>query len=298
MDSAAGLTAAGLKGLHAAAERHVGDDTVPGLVASPLAAIRSTSRRGRSRSGAAHAARVVFRIASTTKPITAAATLALVGEGSARARGAGRPAAARAGRPPGAAPHGRVARGHGPRGAAITARDLLTFTFGFGMVSRCSPRRAVAVVEARDELQLATFGPPDPRCRRTRTPGSPARLAAAGRPTRASDGCTTPARRSSASCSPGPPGEPLGEVLRTRLFEPLGMRDTAFWTPAVRPARDGLPAHAGRAGAGRPDGRGAVRRRSPTARRGWCRPSTTCSPLRGCCCAAARRCSRPTRCGR
>src|SRR6266849_5519053 len=33
MDSAAGLTAAGLKGLHAAAERHVGDEKVPGLVA-------------------------------------------------------------------------------------------------------------------------------------------------------------------------------------------------------------------------------------------------------------------------
>ena len=33
MDSATGLTAAGLKGLHAAAERHVGDETVPGLVA-------------------------------------------------------------------------------------------------------------------------------------------------------------------------------------------------------------------------------------------------------------------------
>jgi CubicO group peptidase (beta-lactamase class C family) len=25
-------------------------------------------------------------------------------------------------------------------------------------------------------------------------------------------------------------GEPFDEVLRTRVFEPLGMRDTAFWT--------------------------------------------------------------------
>jgi hypothetical protein len=33
MGSAACLTAAGLKGLHAAAERHVGDERVPGLVA-------------------------------------------------------------------------------------------------------------------------------------------------------------------------------------------------------------------------------------------------------------------------
>ena len=33
MGSAAGLTVAGLKRLHAAAERHVGDEKVPGLVA-------------------------------------------------------------------------------------------------------------------------------------------------------------------------------------------------------------------------------------------------------------------------
>ena len=25
-------------------------------------------------------------------------------------------------------------------------------------------------------------------------------------------------------------GQPVGEVMRTRLFEPLGLRDTAFWT--------------------------------------------------------------------
>ena len=42
-------------------------------------------------------------------------------------------------------------------------------------------------------------------------------------------------------------GQPFGEVLRTRLFEPLGMRDTAFWTAetdrlatAYRPTADGL----------------------------------------------------------
>jgi CubicO group peptidase (beta-lactamase class C family) len=42
-------------------------------------------------------------------------------------------------------------------------------------------------------------------------------------------------------------GHPFAEVLRTRLFEPLGMRDTAFWTSetdrlatAYRPTPDGL----------------------------------------------------------
>ena len=42
-------------------------------------------------------------------------------------------------------------------------------------------------------------------------------------------------------------GQPFGEVLRTRLLEPLGMRDTAFWTSktdrlttAYRPTPNGL----------------------------------------------------------
>jgi CubicO group peptidase (beta-lactamase class C family) len=42
-------------------------------------------------------------------------------------------------------------------------------------------------------------------------------------------------------------GQQLGEVMRTRIFEPLGMRDTAFWTSqpdrlatAYRPTPDGL----------------------------------------------------------
>jgi CubicO group peptidase (beta-lactamase class C family) len=42
-------------------------------------------------------------------------------------------------------------------------------------------------------------------------------------------------------------GEPFGDVLRTRIFEPLGMGDTGFWTDqsprlatAYRPTRDGL----------------------------------------------------------
>jgi CubicO group peptidase (beta-lactamase class C family) len=44
-------------------------------------------------------------------------------------------------------------------------------------------------------------------------------------------------------------GEPFGDVLRTRLFEPLGMPDTGFWTPdidrlatAYQPTPDGLAA--------------------------------------------------------
>ena len=83
MDSAAGLTAAGLKGLHAAAERHVGDEKVPGLVALVARGGQvHVEALGRLAVGGPPVARdSIFRIASTTKPITAAATLALAAEG-------------------------------------------------------------------------------------------------------------------------------------------------------------------------------------------------------------------------
>ena len=51
-------------------------------------------------------------------------------------------------------------------------------------------------------------------------------------------------------------GQPLADVLRTRLFEPLGMRDTAFWTPqtdrlatSYAPTSAGLVVHDQPAGA-------------------------------------------------
>jgi CubicO group peptidase (beta-lactamase class C family) len=83
MGSAAGLTAAGLKGLHAAAERHVGDEKVPGLVALVARGGQvHVEALGRLAVGGLPVARdSIFRIASTTKPITAAATLAVASEG-------------------------------------------------------------------------------------------------------------------------------------------------------------------------------------------------------------------------
>src|SRR6202030_2764961 len=77
------LTSAGIERLHAAAEQHVGDTRVPGLVALVargdqvhVEALGSLTIDGR-----AVARDAIFRIASTTKPITAAATLAVVAEG-------------------------------------------------------------------------------------------------------------------------------------------------------------------------------------------------------------------------
>ena len=78
-----GLNEDGLKRFGAVAASHVGDEEVPGLVALVacgdqvhVEALGTLAVGGRPVERAS-----LFRIASTTKPITAAATLALVREG-------------------------------------------------------------------------------------------------------------------------------------------------------------------------------------------------------------------------
>src|SRR5260370_9382060 len=136
MDSAAGLTAAGLKGLHAAAERYVGDEKVPGLAGVVARGGQvHVEALGRLAGGGPPVARdSIFRIASTTKPITAAATLAVAAEGLI---GLDEPVDRLL---PELAGRRVLRRMDGPlddtvpAARAITIRDLLTFTFGFGMV--------------------------------------------------------------------------------------------------------------------------------------------------------------------
>ena len=77
------LTEAGLERLHAAAEAHIADDRVPGVVALVARGDQvHVEALGKLAVGGAPVARdSLFRIASTTKPITAAVTLALVARG-------------------------------------------------------------------------------------------------------------------------------------------------------------------------------------------------------------------------
>jgi CubicO group peptidase (beta-lactamase class C family) len=250
MSPATGLSKAGLSRLHAAAERHVGDGKIPGLVA--LVAHGSqvhVEALGRLAVGGPPVARdSIFRIASTTKPITAAATLALAAEGLI---GLDDPVDSLL--PELAAPN-VLRRMDGPlddtvpAARAITARDLLTFTFGFGMVAEmfASPT-PWPVVAATGELRLSTLGPPDPP-----VPPDPdtwiARLGSL--PLLAQPGerwmYNTGAQVLGVLAARAA-GQPFSEVLRTRIFEPLGMRDTGFWTPqterlatAYQPTPDGL----------------------------------------------------------
>ena len=250
MGAAAGLTAAGLKGLHAAAERHVGEDRVPGLVALVARGGQvHVEALGRLAVGGPAVARdSIFRIASTTKPITAAVTLALAAEGLI---GLDEPVdrllPELAGR--------RVLRAMDgplddtvPAARAITVRDLLTFTFGFGMVGKMfTAPTPWPVVAAADELRLATIGPPDPP-----VPPDPdtwiARLGSL--PLLAQPGerwmYNTGAQVLGVLAARAA-GQPFSEVLKTRIFEPLGISDTGFWAAdthrlatAYQPAPGGL----------------------------------------------------------
>jgi CubicO group peptidase (beta-lactamase class C family) len=250
MDSAAGLTAAGLHGLHAAAQRHVADDRVPGLVALVARGGQvHVEALGTLAVGGPPVARdSIFRIASTTKPITAAVTLAVAAEGLIELdEPVDRLLPELAGR--------RVLRRMDgplddtvPAARAITVRDLLTFTFGFGMVGEmfASPK-PWPVVAATDELRLATIGPPDPPV----PPDPDTWIASLGSlPLLAQPGerwmYNTGAQVLGVLVARAA-GQPFGEVLKTRVFDPLGMSDTGFWTAdthrlatAYMPAPDGL----------------------------------------------------------
>ena len=253
MGSAAGLTAAGLNGLHATAERHVGDDRVPGLVALVARGGQvHVEALGTLTVGGAPVARdSIFRIASTTKPITAAAALALAAEGL---FGIDDPVD---GLLPELAGRRVLRRMDGPlddtvaADRAITIRDLLTFTSGFGMVGEMFTSPAPwPVVTATDELRLATIGPPDPPvpldpdtwiARLGRLP----LLAQPGERWMYNTGAQVLGVLAARAAR-----QPFSEVLATRIFEPLGMRDTGFWTAdtdrlatAYQPTPGGLVVH-------------------------------------------------------
>ena len=77
------LTTEGLEQLHAVVTGQVADDRIPGLVALVARGdqVHVETHGTLSIGGWPVARDSLFRIASTTKPITAAATLALAGEG-------------------------------------------------------------------------------------------------------------------------------------------------------------------------------------------------------------------------
>jgi CubicO group peptidase (beta-lactamase class C family) len=244
------LTDAGLERLRAVAERHVGNGDVAGLVA--LAAsddeVFAEPFGTLSMGGAPVQRNSLFRIASMTKPVTGAATMVLIEEGLI---GLDEPV------------HGllpeladrRVLRDMSgplhdtiPAHRPITTRDLLTFTFGFGyVVEMFMAAEPFPVVVASDEARLSTIGPPDPDVQPDPHTwiaglGSLPLLAQPGERWMYNTGASVLGVLLGRAA-----GQSFGEVLRTRIFEPLGMTDTAFWTgqtdrlaTAYRSGPDGL----------------------------------------------------------
>jgi CubicO group peptidase (beta-lactamase class C family) len=247
---AAGLGSATIEAFHAAAERQVADERIPGLVALLARGdeVHVEALGHLAVGGAAVARDSLFRIASTTKPIAAAATLALVEEGLiALDEPVDRLLPELAERRVLVAMDGPLGETV-PAKRAITPRDLLTFTFGFGIVLEMfAASEPWPVVAAGNALRLATFGPPAPEVQ----PDPDTWIAGLG---------SLPL-----ICQPGErwlyntgasvlgvllaraAGEPLADVFGTRIFAPLGMRDSGFWTAetdrlatAYRPTPDGL----------------------------------------------------------
>jgi CubicO group peptidase (beta-lactamase class C family) len=217
----------------AAAESHVGDTRVPGLVALVAHGdeVHVEALGKLAVGGPPVRLDSLFRIASITKPITAAVTLAVIEEGLI---GLDEPVDRLL---PELAGRRVLKRIDGPLEETvaaerpITTRDLLTFTFGFGMVTRMFMTSTPwPVVAASHELNLGTIGPPNPDGQ----PDPDTWIAGLGTlPLLAQPGERWMYNTGSSVLAvlvARATGQPFADALRTRLFEPLGMRDTAFWT--------------------------------------------------------------------
>jgi CubicO group peptidase (beta-lactamase class C family) len=230
---------AGLDRLHQAMAARVAKGELPGMVtliahgdhvhADTIGAMAFGSSEPMRRD-------TIFRITSMTKPILAAATMMLVEDG---ALALDEPVDRLA---PELANRRVLERIDGPldetvaANRPITVEDLLTFRMGYGLLFEPTFDPPYPINNAASELQLV-MGPPDPR-----TPHDPDEwLRRFG---------TLPLM-----CQPGErwqynagalvlsvlaaraSRQSLEDLFKTRIFDPLAMKDTGFWLPAERAGR-------------------------------------------------------------
>lgn len=210
---------------------HVASGSVPGLVAlvSRRGEVQAEAFGVQSIGGEPMRRDTIFRVASMTKPVTAVAAMILVEE-----------CLLRLDEPvdrllPELADRRVLRRPDGPLDDTvparrpITVRDLLTFRMGFGILP--SPPGTYPIQQATDMLDLGQGTPhpslppdPDEWLRRFST------LPLMHQPgerwiyNTGSDVLGVLIARAS--------GLPFEEFLRQRIFQPLGMKDTAFAVPA------------------------------------------------------------------
>jgi CubicO group peptidase (beta-lactamase class C family) len=122
-----------------------------------------------------------------------------------------------------------------PAKRPITVEDVLSFRLGFGNVFTPEPPPIVQAAEG--ELKLRTVGPPWPP-----TPHNPDQWIAALGSLPLIDQPGERFRYNTGAMVAGVliervTGAPFAEVLSKRVFEPLGMTDTAFYVPAAKLGR-------------------------------------------------------------
>jgi CubicO group peptidase (beta-lactamase class C family) len=218
-----------MSGLRDMLESYVASGTVPGAVGLVARGGRiEVQAAGAAAFGGAPMARdSIFRLASITKPVTAAAVMILVDEGRIALDepiGAWLPELASpvVVRTP-ASPVDDVV----PAGRPITVADLLTFRAGYGFASDFSlPAIQLLFTVQTDgrEVQLRP-GPDEWMARLSRIP-----LLYQPGEAWLYDTCSDLQGVLIARVS----GRPLPEFLAERLFEPLGMADTGFVVPAAK----------------------------------------------------------------
>ncbi len=177
----------------------------------------------------------IFRIASLSKPVAAAAALILVDDGTLQLQDSVEdllPELA----------HRRVLRSIDaelddtvPATRPVTVEDLLTFRLGFGAVM--APPRTYPIQRAEEELELHTLSPPWPPPPLTPDEwierfGTLPLMHQPGEKWMYNTGSQVLGVLVERAA-----GEPLERFLRARVFEPLGMHDTGFSVPDDKVAR-------------------------------------------------------------
>lgn len=226
------FSAGGLAALRDRIERHVASDAAPG-------AVGLVHRRGETQVVAIGTKAVggvepmardsVFRVASMTKPITAAAVMMLVDEGLLALndpveRWLPELADRRVLRSLDAELDDTV-----PAQRPITVEDVLTFRLGLGLVM--APPGTYPIQREIERLGLMGFGPPDP----TAPLDNDAWMKGLGTlPLMAQPGghwLYTAGSNVQGVLVARVAGMPLSRFLDERIFAPLGMVDTGFWAP-------------------------------------------------------------------
>src|ERR1700733_13774823 len=233
-----GFTDEGLAALDAALARHTASGAVPGLVALVARGgqVHVTSAGHKAIGDAAPVGRdAIFRIASLTKPITGVAAMLLIEDGAmALSDPVERWLPELGGRWVLRSPEAELSDTV-PAKRPITVEDVLSFRLGFGNVFTPEPLPIVQAAEG--ELKLRTLGPPWPP-----TPHDPDQWIAALGSLPLIDQPGERFRYNTGAMVAGVliervTGAPFAEVLSKRVFEPLGMTDTAFCVPADRLGR-------------------------------------------------------------